>query len=276
MLVLEVEPGDLNWSALSGLQLAAREGSLASAMAGYLQWLSPMFEEMRVELSDGVESLRSGSSGQGHRRASTTEANLIIALQNFLIFAHEIGALGEESSQEIERRAIEGILAATAAQVPHQVDADPVLRFLEMLPAALSSGVAHVVTANGGVPEPAAPWGWRRRAHGGSESPGGEWQPQGIKIGWLEGDDLYLDQQAAYRAAQGVIGGAGEVIPVSVRTLARRLNERGLLRSIDATGSRLTVRRNLEGTRRHVLHLASSTVNEQQDFLSADPAGPLR
>ena len=122
----------------------------------------------------------------------------------------------------------------------------------------------HVVTEEGRVPDPGAPWGWRHRPGGGDE-------PLGSKVGWLEGEDLYLDQEAAYRAAQSVVGNAGESLGVSARTLARRLRERGLLRSVDSAGKRMTVRRSLEGTRRHVLHLASATIHEPVDSELTEP-----
>lgn len=79
------------------------------------------------------------------------------------------------------------------------------------------------------------------------------WEPQGARVGWLDGDELYLDKAAAYRAASEM---DGDGIGVSPETLAKRLHQAGYLASISSEREgRLTVRRRLEGALRRVLHL---------------------
>ena len=65
--------------------------------------------------------------------------------------------------------------------------------------------------------------------------------PQGTRIGWVAGSDLYLEPEASYQVAQQLAG--AERLAVSERTLRSRLRERGLLVSTDVGRKMLTVRR---------------------------------
>ena len=91
-------------------------------------------------------------------------------------------------------------------------------------------------------------WGWRRK------QAGHRWFPQGVCIGWVVRDDLFLESTAAYQAAQH----GTERLPVSEQTLRHRMREHGLLASIDAGRQMLLVRRTLGGCARQVLHLRAS------------------
>jgi len=84
--------------------------------------------------------------------------------------------------------------------------------------------------------------------------------PMGQRVGWVDGDDLYLDSDAAYRAAQA----AGEGLVVDVEALRQRLREAGLLASVDEgrTPTILTVRKRVEGRQRRVMHLHSDALEE--------------
>ena len=81
-----------------------------------------------------------------------------------------------------------------------------------------------------------------------------------FRIGWLDGDDLYLEPDAALSAAQRLARDAGDALVVTPRTLHRRLRERGYLASTDVKRETLKVRRTLEGARRDVLHLRAGSV----------------
>ena len=77
---------------------------------------------------------------------------------------------------------------------------------------------------------------------------------QGTCIGWVVGDDLFLESTAAYQVAQQGI----DRLPVSEQTLRHRMREHGLLASTDAGRQMLLVRRTLAGCARQVLHLRVS------------------
>ena len=96
-----------------------------------------------------------------------------------------------------------------------------------------------------------------------------EWRPQGQRVGWLDGDDLYLDPEAAHAAAQRVGEAGGGGLGVAPKTLSKRLHEAGLLRATSGTEG-LTVRRHLEGRRRRVLHLTADAID------AGEPGQPVR
>jgi hypothetical protein len=121
------------------------------------------------------------------------------------------------------------------------------------LQAALACGRAHVADRQGKAPDDAAVWGWKRNPIG------RRWLPQGIRIGWVAGSDLFLEPEASYQAAQEL---AGADRLVGEQTLRHRMRERGLLASIDKGRQMIQVRRTLEGCPRQVLHLKAGVLAE--------------
>ncbi len=135
------------------------------------------------------------------------------------------------------------------------------LKFISLVSAALASGKAHVAGPDGNAPENQQAWGWRKRSMGDNYLDQGEWVPQGARIGWVEGTNLYLQPEATYRAAE-VMAGERESLGLSSTTLWKRLDERHILASRDSTRRRLTIRKTLEGSRHEVLHLDASAVGK--------------
>jgi hypothetical protein len=74
------------------------------------------------------------------------------------------------------------------------------------------------------------------------------------------GQDLFLDPDASFAAAQSMGRDTGDPLAVQPKTLHRRLAQAGLLQSVDEARGRLTVRRTLGGARRYVLHLSASVL----------------
>src|SRR6202035_2874573 len=87
-----------------------------------------------------------------------------------------------------------------------------------------------------------------------------EWQARGDRVGWVDGAYIYLDRDAAYRAAQGM-GADGAGIEVSAQTLLRRLRDRGFLARIDQGREVLTVRQTIEGRRQDVVCLLATRLS---------------
>jgi hypothetical protein len=154
-------------------------------------------------------------------------------------------------------------------------DADPCRRFFSLLAAAISSGRAHVASAKGSQPDelPEA-WGWRRRDHGGRDWEAATWDPNGRCIGWIDGQSLFLDQQAAYAAANMLSDEQGDTLGVTPATLYKRLSESGVLRSKDNGRDRLTIRRTLAGVRRTVLHVSAAAIHRDEKTVPPVPPGP--
>jgi hypothetical protein len=151
-------------------------------------------------------------------------------------------------------------------QRAHQASEEPATRFLSLLRAAISSGRAHLVNADSGAqPKDAACWGWQLHLVGLENQERKAWHPRGESLGWIQGDDLLLDPETAFAAAQKLARDQGTSIPVKQRTLWKRLAEQGLLASRESTRSTNTVRRTIEGMRRDLLHLPASALAAEPD-----------
>jgi hypothetical protein len=251
-------------------------------MAGYLQWLAGRFEALRDELPALVMRFRADILAAGqHARTPDAIANLAAGWHYWLRFAHDAGALKREEVEAAWSRAWTALATVAGEQATYHGDEEPAARFVALIRSAIASGAAHVAAPDGTAPADPALWGWQHRIVGAGLSERSEWQARGSCIGWLSGDDLYLDPAASYAVAQrlGTAGAGG--LTVQARTLHKRLHHAGYLRTVDATRGRLTVRlspRGAEGddepTRRDrrldVLHFAAASL------LCGKPSQPSR
>jgi len=155
------------------------------------------------------------------------------------------------------------------AQSEHQAGEEPVRRFFALLSAALTAGLAHMADASTRTDPPATPehWGWRVHKQRIGEDPKRVDQPLGACIGWLHGDRLYLDPEAAFSVVQRLAESQQAPLPVTQQTLWKRLHEQGVLRR--ETGQQKNqVRRTIGGKREYVIDIPALYVQE------TGPSGP--
>ncbi|MCY2986924.1 MAG: PriCT-2 domain-containing protein [Planctomycetota bacterium] len=257
-LILEMGD-DLKWATLTGCQKDAAAGKYAAAMAGYIHWVAKQYESILDRHSKRITELREDAHQEGvHRRTPAIIAELQFAMEVFVDFAVDAGAMSPDSGHCFLERSWCALGAISSNQEGHQKGADPVERFLSLLRAAINSGHAHLASSGGAEPENPSMWGWRERKAGiGVQEPVG-WHALGDRIGWVQGDDAFLDQDATYRILGLMAANSSEGVAVSARTLAKRLKDRGLL--VATEEGRFTVRVMLEGKRQHVLHLRADTL----------------
>jgi hypothetical protein len=271
ILVLEVSPGDFGPGppepnpTLTACQKDAADGKYASATSGFIRWLAPKYEVIRGRLRTEVAELREVVRKEGqHSRTPGIVADLLIGLRYFLDFAQETEAVTAEQRAELWDRGQKGLAQAAAEQAAHLAAAEATGLFIRLLAGAVASGRAHVASIKGTEPdEKPEAWGWRSISLGAGQYARDEWQPQGRRIGWVQDHDLYLEPEAAFAEAQELATKQGESLPVSARTLSKRLKEKGHLASWDENRERLTVRRSLERSNRAVLHVRASLLSPQ-------------
>jgi hypothetical protein len=277
-LILEVAPGDVDRDRLTVAQVDGREGRLVAGLAGYIQWLASRMPQLREVLPAQVEELRAQARHHGsHARTPDAVAQMALGWSLFLRFASESGVLGADDASALFTRVWAALGMTAAHQTQHQVSEEPARHFIELLGSAIAGGYAHVASEGGTAPMTAEPWGWRLKIIGAGDHERTEWQPQGTRAGWVAGDDLYLDLGAALTAVHRVGQATGSPITVTSKTLAKRLAERGYLRSTDKAQGEVQVRRTLQGQRRRVLHLAASAIlldESGQSGQSGQPALP--
>jgi hypothetical protein len=263
LLTLELAPGELVWSRLCACQREATAGRYAEALAGFVRWLAPRYAAVRDGLRAEAAALRGRACAEGlHARTPGIVADLAVGWRHWLDYALAVGAIGAAEREALDRRVWAALQEAGANQSEHLAAAEPCGLFLRLLAGALASGRAHCAGPDGDAPAASAAWGWR--------ATGDSWAPLGRCVGWVDGADLYLEPEAAFAEAQELARHQGDSLPVSPRTLWRRLRERGLLASWDDARQRHTVRRRLGGhERREVLHLRADALST-----SARPSPP--
>jgi len=275
-LLVELRRGGVEQECLTVCQQAAARGACARAMAGYVRWLAAHHAGICEALIDQAQDLQAAVQGQlpdrAHPRTPRIIAHLAAGMLAFLLFAWDAGTLSGDEAERLWRREWEALFAAGMAQGAHQAEADSVPRFLDLLVAVLESGHAHVAGADGTSPPEvdAGAQGWRSDG-------GGIPRPQGVRIGWVEGDDLYLIPDAAYAEVQRLAKDQGEWLGVDRATMGRRLRDRGVL--VSPNDEHLTVKRTSAGGRIRVWHLHFSKIltlsSDQQPGQPGYPSATL-
>lgn len=251
---IDVRPGDVDKDRLTACQADAMAGRYAAAMAGYIKWLAPQMPRLREAFALRLKELRQEASCElNHARTPELVANLTIGVETFIQFARAVKAITSNEAKQLSARCRDSLLRAARRQSAFHAAQEPATRFMEILSSAVSSGAAHLAAPNGAEPRFPAPCGWRSKKVGAGTSEREEWQASGARVGWCEGETIYLDPDAAYKVVLNAATGV-EGINVSLQTLKKRLAEKGLIVRPDDRDE-LVMRRRLEGAERRVLQL---------------------
>ena len=187
---------------------------------------------------------------------------MLAGFEKFLEFALDIGVISDAERRELFQECWRALRQASRAQDAHQRSEDPTGRFLALLGAAIASGKAHVADANslGEPAKQADQWGWREKTFGTGDFAQKEWQPLGDRVGWLDGENLLLEPDAAFAMVQRMGRDQGTSIPITQRTLWKRMGEQGLLASKEPSQNRNTVRWPIGDDRKRVVHIKTSAL----------------
>lgn len=215
MLILPVAAGDVDMARLTEVQEVAQTGTYAVAMSGFVTWVAGRYEELINRVRKETASPESRFRIDGlHTRTPRIAASLMIALQIFLEFAVEQGAITGDESEAIDARAWSAMREAVEHQHQTQRQTDPVERFIALILSLLSTGRAQLVPV-------------RRLnsvACGTSQS-----LPDSPVIGWKDDTTIYLDPEAAFAEVSRLAREQGEPFAVHASTLWQRMNQAGLL-----------------------------------------------
>jgi len=235
VLILETEKDMTRWDQVTEMQAKAKAGALTSSMAGFLRWLAPQVDGLPRALGNRLGELRSTFQAS-HKRTIDQAVQLFTGGEYFLRFAREAGALSASQAAALDARFREALGAVAESQAEAQAAADPVRRFLELLPALFLSGRAHLEGTEAREPEHSERLGWFHEPGG----PPDELRPKGRCIGWEDAENklLYLEPSACFAEAHTLAENEGDPLPVSKNTLWKRLREKGLI-GIEAIGRNL-------------------------------------
>jgi hypothetical protein len=255
MLRLDVAPEDVDRARSTACQEDAEAGRYAATTAAFVAWLAPRLREPQARLRTEARRLRceqvAAEAARTMPRTIGIVADLLAGVGTFLDFAVEAGAIADA---ERDRR-LARFRAAFVAGFEEQVPEDPAERYLALLRAALATGVAYLLDCDGKPPieEARSSCGWGPGRHG-TDS------PRGRHVGWIDGDTVYLEPEAAFAVVQGLAESQGEPLPFRKETLHKRLHERGHLRATEPSRQTLVVRRMIDGARRSVLEFAAEVL----------------
>jgi len=172
------------------------------------------------------------------------------------------------------RDGVAAICEAAELQSHHQIDSEPTAKFRSLLSAALASGRCHIADPYGQAPMNREDvCGWREKDVRRGDILQPILEPQGKRIGWIDGDEVYLEPGAAFAEVQSLAMTQGDGFPVTQQTLIKRLKEKNLLASTDDGRKRNTIRKMLGGGRREVLHLKAATLSPPAETVPTVPSG---
>jgi hypothetical protein len=254
LLILELAKGNIDAANLGKCQADARDGLYCTCLAGFIRWVAGRYDETRAAFARKLGQYRAKALlSAAHARTPEIIASLQAAFELFLEFAVAAGAIDATLGGALGDQCWEALREAAATQAKHQGETEPAGRFIAIIQSLFTSGGAHLAGHDGGVPgEAPESCGWRRTP--------GTWTFAGHRIGWIDGDAIYIDPTAAYRAVQMAGRDIGEPLVVSEQTLRKRLYEKGLLASIDKARQTLTIRRSINGSSKNVLHFRRTTI----------------
>jgi hypothetical protein len=254
LLVMEVAKGVIDKRDLTACQTHALGGLYVQSMASFIQWIARDYEKIRAAFLGRVSELRAEAmQNPAHARTPEIVANLQAAFEFFLDFGVSCGAVGHEERDRFACDCWAALRETAVAQAKHQTATEPTARFLDLLRACLTSGLAHLQTTTAGRPERSPEsCGW----HLDNEN----WKSQGDCIGWVDGGAIYLEPTSVYRVIQVMARDMNEPLAISEQILKKRLSEKGLLASVDTKRETLTVRRTVVESKMSVLHFLRATI----------------
>ena len=271
LVLVQIGPGDVNVNRLTSAQACAESGVYALVMAAFTQRLARLADcgGLSSRLGARRKELRAEAIKVSHTRTPDNIASLMIGAEEFLDFSVEAGAIDESEASEFRSSAWEALNEQAQTQLSLVAGTDPASRFVALIAAAISAKRASIAATNGGQPENATALGWDYKGFGEK----GYFAANGPVIGWIEGDELYLEAEAALACAKKLAHEQENELSFTDRRIQKSLQEAGLLKSSES--DRNTVRKTLDGRRRYVLHMSSERVLGIDLVSNAHPPSPV-
>jgi hypothetical protein len=251
MSILAIGHGDIDQQLLSRFQEHAARGHFAKVMGGYISWLCPKMQTLSKTLPQKMTKFRDESRGSSsHRRTPEAIANLAIGYELFLDFVLSVGAIDDAERESLWNEGWIALGQMAEMQRQYLKSEDVALNFVEYIKAALLTGKAHLSNFDDCKLAPAQTdlWGWF------FDSNVGEYRAKGTRIGWFDPikNEVLLQPDAAYAAAQEFARSQGGSINITKDVLWKRLSEKGLIFKSDTEGKNL-IKRTPDGENRRRL-----------------------
>jgi hypothetical protein len=260
VLTAVIDKGAINDARLAECQADAKAGKYALAMAAYLAWLAPRYEETQRTLHERTQAFVNRRRGSEHARTPYAIAALLVGLYYWFEFCVEVGACTRAEADALMDRGRRA-LAEVGQEQDVLINAeDPVRLFRDLLGAAVMGGRAYVATKDGQAPPDPQLWGW--------DTSGGAPRPRGSLVGFYFEDGLFLSPTSSYSAAQEEARRQGAAQLADTLTLRQRMATAGCLVTMElAKRGTYKTRKRIGGKQVDLLHC-------RLDFLDAEALGP--
>ncbi|QEL19167.1 DUF3854 domain-containing protein [Limnoglobus roseus] len=263
LCVVDVRRGDVNLTGLTRCQEDALAGKYAAAMAGFIAWLSSQYATVSADLGRERVALRNAFVGFGnHARTPDVIANLLIGFRYFLDFAVAHQAIDGDQRTSLWERGMAVVRELGDQLGDHQWEVDPIRNFPLMVRSILSGGRGHVAGMDGRVPlSRITPefWGWKACDPLATTARGiDSYRSCGDTIGWIDGEELYLNSDTTYAAINELTRDQNQAFPLTQITLCKHLKDEGLLLRYEEGRTRYPM--TIGGTRQRVLVVSVSTI----------------
>jgi hypothetical protein len=250
--ITDYDTGDVDFQKLKTCSKDAGAGLYAEAMAAYIQWYAANWDSIKRFLRERArryhDAAAAASRGQ-HAKTPKMVAELMSAIDCFLLFATKCGAITSLERDQISKKAWHSLLKGAQSQTRGLADEEPARRFLDLLASALvNNRDAHLGDAGTGT------------------SPN---EAKGRCIGWkADGGLIFLDPETSYAVANDLARAQGQVLPLTKTSLGKRLRDQKLLVSFDE--GRNTSVRAIGGRRQRVLIVAAKDILANVEVLNDD------
>lgn len=237
LLLLEINPGDVDKELLSSLQ---KDSSLlGQAMRGYIEWLIPQANTLKDMLLEKFEDYRQQAQEHGrHSRIPEVIAWLKIGYEMFLDYAVSCDVIPSDSKQIVLDEALEILTEIANRQAMVMENDTPVSQFLSALNEMLATGQCHCTKLDD---------------DGSFLGSTGSIKGHGF-IGYVDSDYYYLIPGTTMGEVKAFYGRQGINFTISDRMLYKQLASVGAIRE-SKTGKRVnrTLDKHIDGTVQRLL-----------------------
>ena len=291
ILTITIRKGDIDGEFLAHWQQVASGGFFAAAMASYIRWLAPQYDQVVEELNRDRESWKDDPLPVSViRRTYHSVRELEFGFCKFSEYARMIGAIDENQEKQLNEECWAALETIGFTQFQHITNDDPIEQFQSLLSALFSSGRVHVADPTDGGTPLVAPesWGYRKQKVSAkpsetvqttdSSNDSGDhddqsddnemrytWLSCGAKIGWVDFPYVYFIPEVLFAELQGLANRNGSPLPFTTHTLEKRLADAEVFMR-DEKRERIRIRITAEGVRQSVLKAYIRKIRWLSDF----------
>ena len=258
-MVVSINKGATDTSALSDLQTAAASGHLSQIMSDFIMWTAEEANKGKIKkhLSRVHAECKEQFINNGHTRMRDNLATALSGLWLLLEFANKRASLSDGKVQQFKVKAVSAAQNLAQLQVSIDQEGSEAERFVALLQSALGMCRAHIANKDGNEPYHYEAFGWKLIGTGDYQKMDG----QGPRIGWADDDHVYLDSKAAISIIKPLSSQIGNYLGSSERSISKALREANMLEKCDT--DRTTLKVTVEGRRKNLLCLSLSLLIEQ-------------